>query len=66
MDADLHPPPAPSKAAGTDLGVNRWYRLDLGKNTDIPGLVQRFAADGNVAEATPDWRAMTRISSRLM
>ncbi len=49
------------KAAAADLGVDRWYRIDLTVEADIPALAALLAAEPDVQEALPDWRAFPTV-----
>jgi PKD repeat protein len=46
-----------NKALALELGIDRWYMVDLPPGSDIPSVVERYAADPNVEYAKPDWRA---------
>jgi PKD repeat protein len=40
-----------------ELGIDRWYRVDLPSGSDVLRVIERYAADPNIEHATPDWRA---------
>ncbi|MFH1756395.1 MAG: PKD domain-containing protein, partial [Candidatus Latescibacterota bacterium] len=46
-----------NKAYATELGIDRWYMVELAPGSDVPRVAERYAADPNIEEATPDWRA---------
>ncbi len=41
----------------SQLGLDRWFRLDLPADSDIPAVASRLAADPHLEYAGPDWRA---------
>ena len=43
------------------LGVDRWFRLELGSRTDIPAVAARLAADRHLEYALPDLRAYPAV-----
>ena len=44
-----------------ELGVDRFFMLNVSSRADIPTVVQAFAADPNVENASPDWRAFPAV-----
>ncbi|MBU8920539.1 MAG: S8 family serine peptidase [Bacteroidales bacterium] len=51
-----------NKIAAVQLGVDRWFRVDLSPGADIEAIVARFAADPNVEYAKPDYRAFPAVT----
>jgi PKD repeat protein len=43
------------------LGVERWFKVEVPANSDIPDVASRFAADPNIEYASPDWRAFPDV-----
>ena len=50
-----------NKIMAAQLGVDRWFRVDLSPGADIEAVVARFAADPNVEYAKPDYRAFPAV-----
>jgi subtilisin family serine protease len=48
-------------ALDRQLGISRWFRVDVPAGTDIEALVARYAALPDVEAATPDWRAFPAV-----
>ncbi len=42
-------------AAGRNLGVDRWFQLDMDQSSGVLAAVAAYADDPNVEAATPDW-----------
>ena len=42
---------------GKELGLDRWYMVQVPDNTDVVELSRRLVALGDVEDASPDWRA---------
>ncbi|HSG27167.1 MAG TPA: PKD domain-containing protein [Candidatus Krumholzibacterium sp.] len=51
-----------NRIAAVQLGVDRWFRVDLASGADIEDIVARFAADPNVEYAKPDYRAFPAVT----
>jgi PKD repeat protein len=48
-------------ALARQLGVDRWYRVDVAEQTDIADLAARLARDPNLEYALPDLRAFPAV-----
>ncbi len=46
-----------AKADRDELGVDRWFRVDVPNGTDVPALAATLAALPEVEHANPDWVA---------
>ncbi|MBN2072152.1 MAG: PKD domain-containing protein [Candidatus Krumholzibacteriota bacterium] len=46
-----------NRILSVQLGVDRWFRVDLPNGVDIEDVVARYAADPNIEYAKPDYRA---------
>lgn len=46
-----------NRTLSANVGADRWYALDFESQGDMAALARQLAADPNVEEATPDWRA---------
>ncbi len=40
-----------------ELGVDRWFQVEIGEDKNVEAAVAAYAADPNVEIAQPDWRA---------
>ena len=46
-----------NRALDAQIGVSRWYMVEVPQDANIRAIVERYKTDGNVQEATPDWQA---------
>jgi PKD repeat protein len=50
-----------NKGEAVRLGVERWYMLELGPESDVMQAVARYAADPSVESVQPDYRAFPAV-----
>jgi len=55
-------PTVGNPALARNLGINRWYMLDLAPGADILAVTQRLTQDTNLADAQPDYRAFAAVA----
>jgi PKD repeat protein len=50
-----------NKVEETRLGIDRWFRFDVPRGSDVLDIVDRLGDDPNVEYAKPDWRAFPMV-----
>jgi len=48
---------ARDKALERQLGIARWYLIEIAANADVEDIARQYGAAAEVEAATPDWRA---------
>jgi PKD repeat protein len=50
-----------NKVLASELGIDRWYMVDLPMGSDVMRVVERYASDPNIEHANPDYRAFPAV-----
>ncbi|MCB9088176.1 MAG: S8 family serine peptidase [Calditrichae bacterium] len=46
-----------NRALDAQIGVSRWYMVEVPQDANIEAIAERYRSDANVEAATPDWQA---------
>ncbi|MCB0277042.1 MAG: S8 family serine peptidase, partial [Calditrichaeota bacterium] len=49
--------PAQNRMLAEQIGINRWFMVEMDKEADILALAEAYESDPNVESVSPDWQA---------